>query len=182
MPIGSKTCDMCAVTGSIAPVGQPVPWQPPKDAAAPGELASSAASWAGGYQGRPTAPLELEKARKQVRRAASYFAFIGGLSAGLGICAELFDWTAVLALFNWFSVAEGGIFLALAYFARGGSMVAIIIGACLYFLDTIALLFSGHFSVVRLLILAYLVRAVMAANQLRQQPKVSAAQDQSRAA
>ena len=173
---------MCAVTGSIAPVGQPAPWQSPTDAAGPNELASSAASWAGGYQGRPTLPLELEKAGKQVRRAASYFALIGVISAGLGICAEISDWTAVLGLFNWFSVAEGSIFLALAYFARRASMVAIIIGACLYFLDTLALLFSGHFSVLRLLVLAYLVRAVLAANQLRQQPKAAPAQDQSRAA
>ncbi|MDQ6883612.1 MAG: hypothetical protein M3077_05145 [Candidatus Dormibacteraeota bacterium] len=182
MPIGSKTCDMCAVTGAIAPVGQPQPWQAPRDAVGPEALASSAASWAGGYQGRPSLPLELEKARKQVGWAARYFAVIGGLSAGLGICAELFEWTSVLGFFNWFSAIEGAIFVVLAYFARGASVVAIGIGAGLYFLDTLALLLSGHFSLFRLLILAVLIRAVLAANMVRKHAAASRAQDQSRAA
>lgn len=161
---------------------QPVAWRPPTDAAGPGELASSASSWAGGYESRPTAPLELVKARKQVRRTATYFAVIGGISVGLGTLAELFDWTAVQGLFNWFAVGEGAIFLAIAYFVRGGSMTAIVIGAARYCLDTIALLFAGYFSVVRVLIIAVLIRAALAANLLRQQRKAAAAQDQSRAA
>jgi len=161
---------------------QPVAWQPPKDAAGPGELASSATSWAGGYDKRPTAPVELAKARKHVRRASTYFAVIGGISVGWGTLAELFDWTAVQGLFNWFSAGEGAIFLAIAYFVRGGSMPAIVIGAALYCLDTLALLFAGYFSIVRVLIIAVLIRAVLAANLLRQQRKAASAPDQSRAA
>jgi len=182
MPLGSKTCDMCAVTGAVAPVQQPQSWVPPADAAAPSELAASAASWAGGYATRPTQPLELEKARKQVRRAATYFAVIGTLSVALGLAAEIFDWTAVLALLNWFTVAEGSIFLVVAYFARSGSLIAVGTGAALYFLDSLALLFSGHFSIIRVFILVALGRAVLAAYQLRQHTRTPAAQSQSKAA
>ncbi|HEY0492971.1 MAG TPA: hypothetical protein VGD57_05850 [Candidatus Dormibacteraeota bacterium] len=181
MPIGSKVCDMCSVYGAGTPVQQPQPWVPPADSVAPPQLASSAAAWAGG-QARPSQPLELQKARKQVLRAARIFAILGGISAGIGVLAEVLDWTAVLGLFNWFSVVEGGIFIGLAYFARSGSIIAISLGAGLYFLDTIALLFSGHFSIFRLIVLAVLVRAVMAAKLLRQQPKAAAGADQFRAA
>jgi len=180
MPIGRKTCDICAVMGAIAPVQQP--WQPPVDAAAPSELASSAASWAGGYASRPSLNQDLEKAHKHVRRAVRYFAVYGGIAAGLGVAAEVFDWTAIQSIFNWFSAIEGGIFLVLAYLASRKSAVAIGIGAGLYFLDTLALLFSGHFSYLRLFILAVLIRSVLAANMLSKRAKTVAAPDQSRAA
>ena len=181
MPIGSKTCDVCSVYGAGTPV-QPQAWVPPANAAVPAQLASSAASWAGGHAARPSQPLQLDKARKQVRRAARYFVVVGGISVGLGTLAELFDWTAVQGLFNWFAVGEGAIFLAIAYFVRGGSMTAIVIGAALYCLDTLALLFAGYFSIVRLLIIAVLIRAVLAANLLRLQRKAASTPDQSRAA
>lgn len=183
MPIGSKTCDICSTYGAATPVQQPQAWVAPAEAAAPVELASSAASWSGGYDNRPGKPAELQKARKQVRRAARIFAIVGGLSVALGLAAEVFDWTSVLGLINWYTVAEGSIFLVLAFFAGKGSLVAVAAGAALYFLDSIALLFSGHFSVVRLLILAVLVRAVLAANMLRQQGQTATAgNDQTRAA
>lgn len=173
---------MCAVYGAGTPVQQPQPWVPPADSAAPPELASSAASWAGGYASRPSLNQDLKKAHKHVRRAVLYFAIYGGIAAGLGVAAEVFDWTAVQSIFNWFSAIEGGIFLLLAYLASRRSAVAIGIGAGLYFLDTLALLFSGHFSYVRLFILAVLIRSVLAANMLRQHEKTAAAPDQSRAA
>jgi hypothetical protein len=183
MPMGSKVCDMCSVygAGAVAPVQQP--WQPPKEAAGASELATSAATWAtvpGAV--RPSSDAALLKARKQVRRAARYFAVIGGLSVALGALSELLDWTAVLAVFNWFTVAEGAIFLALAYFARTGSLVAVGTGAGLYLLDTIALLVSGHFSIIRVFILVALARGVLAANVLRQQSKATVPESQSRAA
>ena len=183
MPIGSKTCDMCSVygAGAVAPVQQP--WQPPKEVAGAPELASSAASWAAAPGAvRPASDADLTRARKQVRRAATYFAVVGAISVALGLAAEIFDWTAVLALLNWYTVAEGSIFLLLAYFARGGSLIAVGTGAALYFLDSIALLFSGHFSIVRIFILLALGRAVLAAYQLRQHGKSLAAQPQSKAA
>lgn len=180
MPIGSKTCDMCSVygAGAVAPVQQP--WQPPKEAAGASELATSASSWATAPGVvPPPSDAALLKARKQVRRAATYFAVIGAISVALGLAAEVFDWTPVLALLNWYTVAEGSIFLLLAYFARGGSLIAIGTGAALYFLDSLALLFSGHFSIVRVFILLALGRAVLAAYQLRQHAKTSSAQRQS---
>jgi len=175
MPTGSKTCDMCSVygAGAVAPVQQP--WQPPKDAAGASELATSAASWATAPGiVRPPSDAALLKARKQVRRAATYFAVIGTISVALGLAAEVFDWTALLGLVNWYSVGEGVFFLVLAYFARKGSIFAILAGGGLYFLDSLAWAFSGHVSIVRMLILFVLFRAALAAKMLRRQKKLYA--------
>lgn len=168
IPLGSKTCDMCATVGAIAPV-QPV-WTPPKDAAGAAELASSAASWA--LPAGATRKTDLDKATKGVRRAFQIYAILGVLNLGLGLLAELADLTALQGLFNWYSAIEGGIFLVIAYFVRSGSMPAAIVGAVLYFLDTLALIFAGYFSVVRIIILAVLGEAILATNQLRKQRKL----------
>jgi len=181
IPLGSKTCDMCATVGAIAPA-QPV-WTPPKEVAGAAELSSSAASWA-------TAPgtirkTDLDKAIKGVRRAFRIYAIIGVLNLGVGLLAELGDLTALQGLFNWYSAIEGGIFLVIAYFVRRGSLAATIVGALLYLLDTLALILSGSFSIVRLVVLVFLGEAILAANQLRKQRKLMRQQfpvDQSRAA
>ena len=155
MPLGSKTCDMCATVGAVAP-SQPV-WTPPKEVAGAVELASSAASWA-------TSPgairkTDLDKAQKGVRRAFRIYTILGVLNLGVGVLAELADITALKGLFNWYSAAEGAIFLLIAYFVRSGSMPAAIVGAVLYFLDTMAMIFAGYFSIVRIIILAVLGEA-----------------------
>ena len=168
IPLGSKTCDMCATVGAIAPA-QPV-WTPPKDAADAGELASSAASWA--LPAGAIRKTDLDKAIKGVRRAFQIYAILGVLNLGLGLLAELADLTALQGLFNWYSAIEGGIFLVIAYFVRSGSMPAAIVGAVLYFLDTLALIFAGYFSVVRIIIIAVLGEAILATNQLRKQRKL----------
>jgi len=181
MPLGSKTCDMCATVGAIAPA-QPV-WTPPKEAVGASELASSAASWA-------TSPgtirkTDLDKAQKGVRRAFRIYAIIGALNLGLGLLAELADLTALQTIFNWYAAAEGAIFLVVAYFVRNGSLPAAIVGAVLYFLDTLAMAFAGYFSIVRIIILAVLGEAILATNQLRKQRKLMQQQppaDQTRAA
>jgi len=181
IPLGSKTCDMCATIGAIAPA-QPA-WTPPKEVAGAPELSSSAASWA-------TAPgtirkTDLDKATKGVRRAFRIYAIIGVLNLGVGLLAELADLTALQGLFNWYSAIEGGIFLLIAYFVRRGSLAATIVGALLYLLDTLALILSGSFSIVRLVVLVFLGEAILAANQLRKQRKLMRQQppvDQSRAA
>ena len=181
MPLGRKTCDMCAAVGAVAPA-QPV-WIPPTDAAGASELSKSAASWV-------TTPgtirkTDLDKATKGVRRAFRIYAILGVLNLGLGLVAEFADLTALQGLFNWYSVIEGGIFLLIAYFVRGGSMPAAIIGAVLYFLDTLALIFTGYFSIVRIIILVALGEAILATNQLRKQRKLMQQQpprDQNRAA
>jgi hypothetical protein len=184
IPLGSKSCDMCATVGAVAPAQQA--WTPPKEAAGPVELSSSAASWAAQPGAvRPPLPAELERAKKELRSGFRIFAIIGVLNLGVGLVAELADVTALQGLFNWFSVIEGAIFLVIAVFVRNGSMVATSIGAGLYFLDTVALIFAGYFSIVRIVILFFLGRAILSANFLRQHRKAMRQQppvDQSRAA
>jgi hypothetical protein len=184
IPLGSKSCDMCAAVGSVAPAQQA--WTPPKEAAGPLELSSSAASWAAGPGAvRPPTPAALQRAKKELASGFRIFAIIGILNLGAGLVAELADVTVLKALFNWFSVIEGAIFLVIAVFVRSGSMVATAIGASLYFLDTVALIFAGYFSIVRIVILFFLGRAILSANFLRQQRKAMQEQppaDQTRAA
>lgn len=175
IPLGSKPCDLCAAVGAIAPA-QPV-WTPPKEVAGAAELSSSAASWA-------TSPgairkTDLDKTTKGVRRAFRIYAIIGVINLGIGLLAELADLTALQGLFNWYSVIEGGIFLVIAYFVRRGSLPATIVGAVLYLIDTLALILAGYFSIVRIIVLAFLGEAILAANQLRKQRK--AMQQQSNA-
>jgi hypothetical protein len=165
IPLGSKACEICATFGAIAPP-QPL-WTPPKEAAGAGELASSAASWA-------TSPgvirkADLDKATKGVRRAFWIYAIVGTINLGIGLLAELADLTPLQGLFNWYSAVEGGIFLVIAFFVRGGSLPATIVGAVLYLLDTLALIFAGYFSIVRFAILVFLGEAILSANQLRKQ-------------
>jgi hypothetical protein len=180
IPLGSKTCDMCATVGAIAPA-RPA-WTPPKDAAGAAELASSAKSWA--LPAGAIRQTDLDKAKKGVRRAFWIYAVIGALNLGLGLLAELADITVLKNLFNWYGAVEGGIFLVIAYFVRSGSMPAAIAGAVLYFLDTLAMIFGGSFSIVRIIILAALGEAILATNQLRKQRKMQqqSAAEQSRAA
>src|SRR2546423_1128662 len=109
------------------------------------------------------------KAQKAMRRAFWIFAVVGTISVGLGALAELADLTALLGLFNWASVGEGAIFLLLAYWTQRGSFIATALGTGLYVIDSVLLLVTGHFSIVRLLIIIALVRAVLSANLLRQQ-------------
>jgi len=180
MPLGSKTCDMCATMGAIAPAQSA--WTPPKEVAGAAELSASAASWA-------TSPgtirqTDLDKAKKGFRRAFRIYTFLGLFNVGLGLLAELADLTALQGIFNWYSAIEGGIFLLIAYFVRRGSLAATVVGGVLYLLDTLALILAGSFSIVRLIILVFLGEAILAANQLRKQRKLMQQPpvDQSRAA
>jgi hypothetical protein len=181
IPLGIKACEICATYGAIAPA--PGVWTAPKEAAAASELASSAASWV-------TIPgairkTDLEKAMKGVRRAFWIYAAFGGINLGMGVVAELADLTPLQGVFNWYGAAEGAVFLVIAFFVRGGSFPAAIVGGLLYFLDTLAFIFAGHFSYIRLVILVVLGEAILATNQLRKQRKLMQQQppaDQSRAA
>jgi hypothetical protein len=151
IPLGSKTCDMCSALGAIAPAQQPQVWTAPKEAV------------------RPANSAEVIKAQKAMRRAFWIFAVVGAISVGLGALAELAELTALLGLFNWASVGEGAIFLLLAYWTQRGSFIATALGTGLYVIDSVLLLVTGHFSIVRVLIIIALVRAVLSANLLRQQ-------------
>ena len=187
MPIGRKTCDMCAAVGAVAPAQQV--WTAPKEAAAPRELSSSAASWAATSGGtRPALPADLKKAQKKVRDAWQFIAFLGLLNIGAGILAEVAGLTALLNYFDWFSVGVGVVFLILAYFIRSGSMIAMGITIGLYALDTALLFWTGHLAIIRVIVLVFLLQGLGSLNLLRQQKKAAAQQqstigpDQRRAA
>ncbi len=169
IPIGSKSCDMCAVTGAVAPAQQPQVWQPSSQAAA-----------------LPAPPADIQKAQKRVRHAWQFIAFIGALSLVAGTVAELGNIDLLQGYFDWYSVAEGAIFLVLAYFVRRGSLIAFGIAIGLYALDTVALFVTGHFGIVRILIMLFLLRSLGSANLLRQHRRALAQQpatpEQSRAA
>ncbi|HET9848770.1 MAG TPA: hypothetical protein VFR68_09485 [Candidatus Dormibacteraeota bacterium] len=127
------------------------------------------------------------KAQKALRQAFWLFVIVGGLSIGLGALAELGEISQLQGLFNWYSVVEGAIFLVLAYFTWRGSLIAAIIGAALYVLDTVLLLLTGYFSIVRVAIIIGLARTIMTAYQFRQRARQLSAQpgaapDQTRAA
>src|SRR5256885_6789864 len=123
IPIGRKSCDMCAAVGAVAPAQQA--WTPPKESAAPQELSSSAASWAAASgAARAALPADLKKAEKKVRDAWQFIAAIGVLNIGAGVLAEAANITPLLNYFDWFSVGVGVVFLALASFIRGGPLVA----------------------------------------------------------
>ena len=176
---------MCAAVGAVAPAQQV--WTAPKQAAGPLELSSSAASWASAGTGRPAPPADLKKAEKKVREAWQFIAAIGAINIGVGILAEAASITALLNYFDWFSVGVGVVFLALAYFIRGGSMVAMGITIGLYALDTFLLFWTGHFAIFRIIVLVFLVQALGSLNLLRQQRRLAAQQqptdpDQMRAA
>ena len=66
------------------------------------------------------------------------------------------------------------VFLVLAYFIRGGSMIAMGITIGLYALDTALLFWEGHFAIIRILILVFLVQGLGSLNLLRQQRKAAA--------
>ncbi len=173
IPIGRKGCDMCAAVGAVAPAQQA--WTPPTEAAAPRELSSSAASWAAASgAARSALPADLKKAEKKVRDAWQFIAAIGVLNIGAGIIAESANITPLLNYFDWFSVGVGVVFLVLAYFIRGGSMIAMGITIGLYALDTALLFWESHFAIIRIVVLVFLVQGLGSLNLLRQQRKAAA--------
>jgi hypothetical protein len=173
IPIGRKSCDMCAAVGAVAPA--PQAWTAPKDAAAPQELSSSAASWASKSGAtRAAVPADLKKAEKKVRDAWQFIAAIGILNIGAGTLAEAANIAPLLNYFDWFSVGVGVVFLVLATFIRGGSMVAMGITIGLYALDTALLFWESHFAIVRIIVLVFLLQGLGSLNLLRQQRKAAA--------
>lgn len=185
---------MCATTASIAPAQSIPSWTQAPPAAAPSAPGPAAfgptptiQSSPSGYSaaGLAATPQQLLKAQKAIRSAWQFIAFIGALSLVAGAVAELGNIDFLLNYFDWYTAVEGLIFLVLAYFIRGGSLIALGIAIALYALDTVALFVTGHFAVIRILILIYLVRALGSANLLRRQRKLMAQQsapDQPRAA
>src|SRR5205807_9378299 len=94
-------------------------------------------------------PADLKKAQKKVREAWQFIAAIGLLNIGVGILAEAANITPLLNYFDCFSVGVGIVFLVLAYFIRGVSMLAIGLTIGLYALDTVLLFWTVHLTMVR---------------------------------
>jgi hypothetical protein len=191
IPLGSKSCDMCATTAAIAPAQSVPSWTAPSTAGTPSAASAlPTAAWpaptASSPVSNPALAAKLAKARKDVRSAWQFIAVVGALAVLLGTIAELADIGPLLAYFDWYAVVEGFIFLGLAAWVRAGSLVGLGIAIVLYGLDTVAFFLTGHFAVIRILILVYLVRALGSANLLRTNGGLRAAQpaaaDQSRAA
>jgi hypothetical protein len=186
IPIGSKTCDMCAAVGAVAPAQQPQVWQAPANAAGPTELASSAASWAalpGAYRRPP--PTDVQKAEKSVRGAWRYLGFLAALYIVLGTITVLGYASDLLSLFGWWAIAIGAAFLVCAYFVRKGSLAALAIAIGIYALYTVALFLAGYFAIFRVIIVLLLLRDLGHMNTLREYRKhaqQSPTPDQTRAA
>ena len=216
IPLGSKKCDMCATTDAIAPAQpiastppqaptawntrQPAAWNPPQQSSTPAGGVVPTPSWSstpspvqGALVQRASVPATAAaaslKAQKSLRQAFWLFLIVGGISVGLGVLAEVGEIGELQGLFNWYSVGEGAIFLLLAYFTWRGSLIAAIIGAALYVLDSVLLLITGYFSIVRVAIILGLARTILTAYTFRQQAQqlsaqqgAAAAPDQTRAA
>jgi hypothetical protein len=177
IPIGSKTCDMCAVVGSIAPVNQPQVWQAPKDAAGPAELASSAGSWAASPGvARPLLPADVQKAEKEVKKAWHWLAFVGSMYIVLGMATALGYMDDLSGLFGWWAVGVGASFLTLAYFVRRGEILALVIAIAIYTLYTIAFFAVGSFAFLRIIVLAWLLRSLLSMYSIRQHRRAQAQQ------
>jgi hypothetical protein len=175
------------VVGSVAPAQKPPVWTPPKEAAAPRELASSAASWAAQPRAaRPALRVDVEKAEKNMRSAWRWLAIVGAFYVILGLVTELNYVHDPSSLFGFPAIVVGASFLVLSYFVRQGSMIALAISIGIYALYTIAFFLAGYFAIFRIIILAILLRWLASAYLLRQHRKTlaqpSSAPDQTRAA
>ena len=169
IPIGSKSCDMCAVVGSVAPANQPQAWQAPKDAAGPAELASSAGTWsASPGASRPLLPADVQKAEKEVKKAWHWLAFVGSMYIILGMATALGYMHDLSGLFGWWAVGVGVSFLTLAYFVRRGEILALVIAIAIYTLYTIAFFAAGSLAFLRIIVLVWLLRSLLSMYSIRQ--------------
>ncbi|MDQ6714279.1 MAG: hypothetical protein M3Z28_13990 [Candidatus Dormibacteraeota bacterium] len=158
---------MCAAVGAVAPA-QPA-WIPPKEASAPQELSSSAASWAAAAgAARPASRTDLEKAEKHVRSAWRWLATVGAFYVLLGLVTELNYMRDPGSLFGIWAVVVGACFVLLSYFVRQGSFVALAIAIGVYALYTIGFFMAGYFAIFRVVILILLLRWLMSAYIVRQ--------------
>jgi hypothetical protein len=174
IPLGSKSCDMCRAVGAVIPAEPARGWTPPTGAASQPPFPAPVTWSAPAVSAVP--PADILKAQKSVRNVYRFIAFVAFLNIGLGALAELGNVDILQSYFDWFAVGEGVLFLVLAYFIRGGSMIALGIAIGLYVLDTVAFFAQGRFPIIRIAILLYLLKALGSANLLRQHRKALAQQ------
>jgi len=200
IPLGSKSCDMCAAVSSVAPAYQPpasprtptpVSSPPAYTPPSPGALPPPPAGWSYATTARPApisaaTPTHIQKAQKEVQAAWHWLAIVGAMYIVLGGLTTFGFMDDLNGLFGGWALAIGATFLVLAYFVRQGSIYALGIAVAVYALYTIAFFASGSFAIIRLFVLAWLVRKLYAMYMVRQHRQAQAQQppapDQTRAA
>lgn len=199
IPLGSKSCDMCAAVGSVAPAYQPPMPPAPTPAGRPagyappasGALPPAPPGWSYATSARPApipaaTPVHIQKAEKEVQAAWHWLAIVGGMYILLGGLTTFGFMDDLNGLFGGWALAIGATFLVLAYFVRRGSIYALAIAVGVYALYTIAFFASGSFAIIRIVVLAWLLRKLYAMYVVRQHRRVQAQQppapDQTRAA
>jgi hypothetical protein len=206
IPLGRKSCDMCAAVGAVAPAYQPQMSPPPPPASAPLYSPPVAGSVARPPRGTftqppggaytqapgggstppppgwayatapPAVPANIQKAEKEVKSAWHYLVFLGVLYIVLGALTGMGYMDDLNGLFGWIAVVIGMVFLSLAFFVRQGSVVALGIAIGVYALYTVAFFLSGAFAFFRVIVLLYMLRSLGAMNTVRQHRKLLAQQ------
>jgi len=199
IPLGRKRCDMCAAVGAVAPAYQPQASPPPAPVTAPvaytppdaGALPPPPPGWSYATTARPAPipaamPAHIQKAEKEVQAAWHWLAIVGTMYIVLGAITTFGYMDDLNGLFGGWALAIGATFLVLAYFVRQGSILALVIAIAVYALYTIAFFAAGSFAIIRILVLAWLLRKLYAMYMVRQHRRAQAQQppapDQTRAA
>jgi len=181
IPLGSKSCDMCAAVGAVAPAYQPQT-PPPLNPPPPGWSYATAQP----APIRAAAPAHIQKAEKEVKAAWHWLAIVGAMYIVLGGLTTFGYMDDLSGLFGGWALAIGATFLVLAYFVRRGSILALVIAVAVYALYTIAFFAAGSFAIMRILVLAWLLRKLYAMYTLgqhrRAQTQQPPAADQTRVA
>jgi hypothetical protein len=115
--------------------------------------------------------IDESKLRSRHRNAYIALYIIGGLTALLGLVAELGRVDVLLNLFGsgWIVAGVGLISIVLGYFTMRGSLIALGIAIALYGIDTILILVSGGLAGIwiRALVLYFLIQGFLALRELK---------------
>jgi len=115
--------------------------------------------------------IDESKLRSRHRNAYIALYIIGGLTALLGLVAELGRVDVLLNLFGsgWIVAGVGLISIVLGYFTMRGSLIALGIAIALYGIDTILILVSGGLAGIwiRVLVLYFLIQGFLALRELK---------------
>lgn len=195
IPLGSKSCDMCAAVSSVAPAYQPqMSPQPspvsPKYAVSPppasvtpppaGALPPPPPGWSyASAQPAPAPaarPARIQRAEKEVQAAWHWLAIVGAMYIVLGGLTTFGYMDDLSGLFGGWALAIGATFLVLAYFVRQGHILALVMAVAVYALYTIAFFAAGSFAIIRILVLAWLLRKLYAMYLVRQHRQANAQQ------
>src|SRR5438445_13754618 len=153
IPLGSKSCDMCAAVGAHAPAYRPQR-SPPRNPPPPGWSYATAQP----APIRAATPAHILKAEKEVKAAWHWLAIVGTMYVVLGALTTFGYMDDLSGLFGGWALAIGATFLVLAYFVRRGSILALVIAVAVYALYTIAFFAAGSFAIMRILVRAWLLR------------------------